>query len=163
MALPAWALGLVKPVGEFISKIPDFVDDLHLSKEEKATLKSRMESELLSVQENLVENMLEFEKDVLEIQGSIIGAEIKGESWLQRNWRPLFMCLFGFIVAWNYVLDPIGTWVSGWFGGPAVPHLELPPQMWTLLITGIGGYIAGRSAEKIVKTVKGTGKSSNAE
>ncbi|MCS7280543.1 MAG: hypothetical protein NZ583_02795 [Desulfobacterota bacterium] len=35
-----------------------------------------------------------------------------------------------------------------------LPSLEIPPDMWTLLEIGIGGYVVGRSAEKIVKTWK---------
>jgi hypothetical protein len=33
------------------------------------------------------------------------------------------------------------------------PRLEVPEGMWTLLTIGIGGYIAGRSAEKVVTTL----------
>lgn len=32
-------------------------------------------------------------KDSFEFKKKIIESEAKGESWLQRNWRPLLMCI----------------------------------------------------------------------
>lgn len=80
----------------------------------------------------------------LDAAAKIIVAEAQGESWLQRNWRPLLMVLFGAIVANNYVLVPI-------FG---VPAADIPPDMWDLLKLGVGGYVVGRSAEKGIKAWK---------
>lgn len=80
----------------------------------------------------------------LEAAASIIVAEAQGESWLQRNWRPLLMVLFGAIIANNYMLVPI-------FGTPAA---EIPPDMWDLLKLGVGGYVVGRTAEKSLKAWK---------
>ena len=80
----------------------------------------------------------------LESAASIIVAEAQGESWLQRNWRPLLMVLFGAIIANNYMLVPI-------FGTPAA---EIPPDMWDLLKLGVGGYVVGRTAEKSLKAWK---------
>lgn len=84
----------------------------------------------------------------------IIIAEAKGESWLQRNWRPLTMVFFLFIVFWNAVIVPV-LWA---FGIP-LPTLEamsaVPEQVWNIIMLGLGGYIAGRSGEKMVKTWKG--------
>lgn len=80
----------------------------------------------------------------IEAAAAVIQAEAKGESWLQRNWRPMLMCLFGVIIANNYIIHPIA-------GGPMMP---LPPEMWELLKLGIGGYVLGRSVEKGVKVWK---------
>jgi len=32
--------------------------------------------------------------------------------------------------------------------------LELPGGLWALLTTGVGGYVVGRSGEKIVQSIK---------
>ena len=85
----------------------------------------------------------------LDAQTQIIVAEAQGASWLQRNWRPVLMLTFTFIIAWNYILAPIiGMFAKG------MVTLQIPPDMWDLLKLGIGGYIVGRSAEKIVKDYK---------
>ncbi|MBL4613753.1 MAG: hypothetical protein JKY27_02605, partial [Magnetovibrio sp.] len=81
----------------------------------------------------------------LESAAKIIVAEAQGDSWLQRNWRPLLMVLFGIIIANNYILVPI-------FGTPAA---DIPPDMWDLLKLGVGGYVVGRTAEKSLKSWKG--------
>jgi len=80
----------------------------------------------------------------LESAAKIIVAEAQGDSWLQRNWRPLLMVTFGVIIANNYLIVPIFN----------TPPADIPPDMWDLLKLGVGGYVVGRSAEKSVKAWK---------
>ena len=75
---------------------------------------------------------------------AVIRAEATGESWLQRNWRPLLMCLFGVIIANNYIIVPLFS----------TPKADIPPDMWELLKLGVGGYVVGRSVEKGIKVWK---------
>ncbi len=56
---------------------------------------------------------------------------------------------FVFIIAWNYVLGPLGTWFAAFFSGPAFPVLDLPMGLWTTLNVGIGGYMTLRTYEKV--------------
>ena len=100
--------------------------------------KDRVRAELQSA---LMANAAELERTA----AAVVMSEANGESWLQRNWRPLLMLLFGVIVANNFLVVPL-------FGGPKA---EIPPDMWDLLKLGIGGYVLGRSAEKGVKAWKG--------
>ncbi len=81
---------------------------------------------------------------------SVVLAEASGESWLQRNWRPLTMLSFVGIIVNNHILYPYLTL----FGLPSV-MLELDPAMWDLIKIGLGGYVVGRSGEKMVKAWKG--------
>ncbi len=148
MALPTWVAGLFEP----LSKV---VDELHFSGEEKAKLKL----EMFAAQTELARQTLEYEMRLADAQAKVITAEAQGDSWIQRSWRPVTMLLFGFIVGWNYVLSPLGSWVAKMFGGPEVPVLTITSEMWTLLSIGIGGYIGGRSVEKISDVIKeGWGK-----
>jgi len=80
----------------------------------------------------------------LEAATKIIVAEAQGDSWLQRNWRPLLMVMFGTIIANNYLVVPIFN----------TPPADIPPDMWALLKLGVGGYVVGRSAEKSIKAWK---------
>ena len=79
----------------------------------------------------------------------IVMAEVKSEHWLTRSWRPLLMLtLMGFLVLAGLIL-PMGDLVAG---GPLhfEPHWQiLPPQFWDFLSIGMGGYIGGRSLEKV--------------
>ena len=83
-----------------------------------------------------------------EAQAKVIIAEAQGPSWLQRNWRPILMLTIVFIVANNYVIAP---YIS-LFGYKSLA-LELPETMWNLMNIGVGGYIVGRSGEKIATSV----------
>lgn len=80
----------------------------------------------------------------LEAAAQIIVAEAQGESWLQRNWRPLLMVMFGVIIANNYLIVPLFN----------TPSALIPPDMWDLLKLGVGGYVVGRTVEKGLKTWK---------
>lgn len=96
------------------------------------------------IKAKLQEMVLTGQMKEIEAAAAVIVAEAKGDSWLQRSWRPLLMCLFGTIVANNYLIVPL-------FGTPAAP---IPPDMWDLLKLGIGGYVVGRSVEKGVRVWK---------
>lgn len=84
----------------------------------------------------------------MQAAASIIVAEAQGESWLQRNWRPVLMLVIVAIVGNNYLLAP---YINALFGN-MVPVLELPARLWDLMTLGVGGYIAGRSGEKMLDT-----------
>lgn len=79
----------------------------------------------------------------LESASKIIVAEAQGESWLQRNWRPLMMVTFGGLIVarWlGFTTDNITT--------------ELEMKLFDILQVGIGGYIVSRGVEKSLKTWK---------
>lgn len=95
--------------------------------------------------------VLNTDADALKEQAGIVTAEAQGESWLQRNWRPLTMLVFVFVVFNNYILAPyLALFNAGWS-----LKLDTPPDLWALIKIGMGGYIVGRSGEKIMKAYAG--------
>ena len=110
-------------------QIGDVVDELFTSEEERI----RAKNEIFKV---LKEKELELQR----IQTEIILAEAKG-NWLQRSWRPILMLSFGFIIIYTKFISQLSTSLI-------TPVLE--PEFWELLEIGIGGYVIGRSGEKIV-------------
>lgn len=82
------------------------------------------------------------ELKVLEGQVSIITAEAKSESWLASSWRPITMLIF------------TGLIVARWFGW-AAPNLspEEYIKLWNIVELGLGGYVIGRSVEKIAPSI----------
>lgn len=100
-------------------------------------------------EENLRKMNLDYESTLVQAQAGNIQAEAKSDSWLAANWRPILMLTFTFIVAMNYAILPIVSW----FGVHQAP-LVLPTDMWDLLKIGVGGYIVGRSGEKITRNLK---------
>lgn len=84
--------------------------------------------------------------DSLEaMRGKIVLEEAKSSNWLTSAWRPLLMMVVIAIIACNYLLFPI----IGIFY-PEMITLELPVELWNLLTVGVGGYVVGRSGEKMI-------------
>ncbi len=88
--------------------------------------------------------LADLDKAITEARSNVIMAEAQGQSWLQRNWRPLLMLVIICIVANNYILYPYLSIVTD-----KVRVLDLPDKLWALMQIGVGGYILGRTAEKI--------------
>ena len=86
----------------------------------------------------------ELDEAITEARSNVIKAEAQGQSWLQRNWRPLLMLVIISIVANNYILYPYLSIFTD-----KVRVLDLPDRLWTLMEIGVGGYILGRTAEKM--------------
>ena len=119
--------GLIKPVKEVI-------DTLHTSDEEKGKLVNAT----IKLENAMTSKILDYESKLIEAKASIIKAETQGQSWIQRNWRPLTMLTFLVLV----VFDSFGLLV-----------VPIADQMWTLLQLGLGGYVAGRTLEKVVPSI----------
>jgi hypothetical protein len=89
------------------------------------------------------------ESKIVQSKADVLKAEIQGQSWLQRNWRPLLMTIIIVIIANNYIIVPYLSAITD-----KVHVLDLPEKLWSLMTLGVGGYIAGRSGEKIISTWK---------
>jgi len=120
-------------VATIINKVADVIDKKVEDRDLANKIKAELTNELLSKEYSRIEQELESQKE-------IIIAEATGHSWLQRNWRPITMLVFVYIIAHNYIIAPLFS----------LKYLPIPPDMWALLKLGIGGYIIGRSAEKTI-------------
>ena len=100
-------------------------------------------------QEALQQMQLAYQSNLDTQQAKVITAEASSDSWVAANWRPILMLTFTAIVGVNWLILPIVSWF-----GPHLVPLVLPPDMWSLLKIGVGGYIVGRSGEKITKAMK---------
>tara|TARA_R110002072_G_scaffold270866_1_gene430629 strand:- start:247 stop:636 length:390 start_codon:yes stop_codon:yes gene_type:complete len=124
-------MNILSFIGEIFKPAAKLIDDLHTSDEEKLTLKNK----LTVIQNQMHSKIIDYETKLLSSQTSIITAEANGQSWIQRNWRPITMLTFLALV----VFDSFG-----WLANP------LASEAWTLLQIGLGGYVAGRSVEKVM-------------
>lgn len=86
---------------------------------------------------------------------SVILAEAKSEHWITATWRPILMLTITAIVAWNFLLGALVELAVRLFVGDQIPlTIPLPDELWNLLMIGVGGYVVGRSAEKVADKVK---------
>lgn len=105
------------------------------------------DAEKLDRKNQLTKLVLDSANQAAAIQASIIINEANG-SKLQRNWRPIVMLAFAFVVVYTYFLQPVGMA----FSEKLIP-VEIPDRFWSLLEIGIGGYVIGRTVEKVTTDV----------
>ena len=119
-------------IGSIGGKVLDIVDDVVEDKDEANRLK-------FEIQRQLIEN----KSSELEAAAKIVLAEAQG-GWLQRNWRPLLMVTFAGLV------------VAHWFGftAPDIPE-SVQNSLLNIVMVGVGGYVVGRSGEKIAEKFRG--------
>ena len=103
-------------------------------------------AKLAPLEAEAVAAALDFEEQRLATAARLVAAEAGGQSWLQRNWRPLTMLAFLVLV----IADSFGLLA-----------FRLSAEAWQLLQIGLDGYVVGRSVEKIVPRLgqlSGSGK-----
>ena len=80
----------------------------------------------------------------MNARADIIKAEASSESWLAQSWRPIMMLTFGALI--------VARWMG--YAAPGISEDEIL-KLWSIVELGLGGYVIGRSAEKIVPQVVG--------
>lgn len=115
--------------------------------------RAEAKAKLLALENQLTSDIMAYETELIKAQRDIITAEATSQSWLTRNWRPILMVAITFILVHKYILYPYLTML---FGAEVVPALELSPELFDLLTIGVGGYVVGRSGEKIAQTIRTT-------
>lgn len=136
-------VGIVKILAGLIKPVSELIDNVTTSKDEKLQAKNKLQD----LQNELLMKMLDYESELAKTKAEVLKSETMG-SWLQRSWRPILMLTFGFIIVYEYFLSNV-------FG---LPKSDLPEYFWDLLNIGLGGYVIGRSAEKIVPKMNLTNK-----
>jgi hypothetical protein len=93
--------------------------------------KAKAEAEMLR-------QLMEHQAQIENAAASIIKAEAESAHWLAANWRPITMLTF------------LGLIVARWFGwaAPSLSEAEYI-KLWSIVEFGLGGYVVGRSVEKI--------------
>ena len=127
-------MNLFSFIGQIFEPAAKLIDAVHTSTEEKLQLKNT----LVTIQNEMHVKVLEYETKILESKTAIITAEANGQSWMQRNWRPVTMLTFLALVACDSF---------GWLANP------LASEAWTLLQIGLGGYVASRGIEKVASQI----------
>lgn len=126
--------------GPLVGKIVDLVTAYQGRKLSEAALRAEVEKAVMS-------SLAEISKS----QASVIEAEIRGEDWLQRNWRPVVAVCFAFIIAFYGLIMPV---MVAWMGFAPVRIGDiLLLEIIKLVGICLGGYIGVRSLEKIVTTI----------
>jgi hypothetical protein len=93
----------------------------------------------LELQQALQAAILERTSEIERAAAEVVKAEAQGQSWLQRTWRPITMLVFVALI--------VARWL-GW-SAPDLSEAEAL-KLWDIVEIGLGGYVIGRSAEKVL-------------
>jgi hypothetical protein len=101
----------------------------------------------LELQQALQAAVLERTAEIEKAAAEVVKTETQGQSWLQRTWRPITMLTFVALI--------VARWL-GW-SAPNLAEAEAL-KLWDIVEIGLGGYVIGRSAEKVLPVLVETMK-----
>jgi hypothetical protein len=127
MHVPFLSKLFTKTGSEITSGAFDLIEKVSAPDQQKQQLKNEL-SEIIT------SKLLQ----LMTLQTQALQTEMQG-NWLQRSWRPLVMLTFTVII------------VMGVF--KEIPYLKDTSPFWELLRLGLGGYVVGRSVEKVADSV----------
>ena len=86
--------------------------------------------------------VMEHANQIEQAAADIVRAEAASGHFLAANWRPITMLTFVALI------------VARWFGwsAPGLSEAEAL-ALWDIVQLGLGGYVVGRSAEKVVPAI----------
>jgi hypothetical protein len=136
-------IALLKILGPLLGKIAagpvlDIVDKLVPD----ADLKSRLKAEIRT-------SLARRDVALIAARRQAVLSELRSDSWMTRSWRPALMFLLMIFLLFFGLIVPLMELLAG---QPLAiePHLDrIPEPLWNLLALGVGGYVGGRTVEKI--------------
>lgn len=138
-------MGIFDFIGSIFKPAADLIDNLHTSDEEKMELQNKkleLKKQIQEIQAKVTSEMMNYQSKLDNLQAEAIKAEASSSSWLARNWRPITMLTFVALI--------VGRWM-GWIDTANITK-EVESQLFDIIQIGLGGYVVGRSAEKIATT-----------
>jgi len=129
-------MGVTELISGIFKPAAHLIVELHTSEDERLQAKGH----LMDVQAAAMQRVFDYETERLKGQQAIVASEAKSEHFVVAAWRPITMLTF------------LALAVGDTFGLFATP---LRDEAWALLQLGLGGYVVGRSGEKIAKVMKG--------
>jgi len=121
------------PIGNLIDGAFGVIDKFVGDKDLAIKIKAELQTEAMQI-----------EREELNAQKDVIIAEAKSESYLTSNWRPITMLTFVALIT------------AHWLGFTAenVGETEVI-ELLGIVKVGLGGYVVGRSAERVAKELGG--------
>jgi len=119
---------LIPVLAPIVSKV---VGNFFPDPQEKAKAEAEAMRQLLAAQ-----------SEIQAAASEIVRTEAASQHWLAANWRPLTMLIF------------VGLIVARWLGysAPNISEGEVL-ILWEIVKVGLGGYVVGRSVEKVAPQI----------
>ena len=128
--------------GPLVQTALEIFERAQKAKMDRAAIEAELKRAITAELSRLATTELQARRDVLI-------AELRGESWLQRNWRPAVAITFAVVIVFYGLILPIAV---DWLGAPPVRIGDtLLSWIMTSVNIAIGGYIGGRTLEKMAR------------
>lgn len=138
-----WIIKLLAPLFGKIAAAPilEIIEKLVAD----ADLKEKLKAEITG-------KLIERDQILIAARQSVVLAEQNSENWITRSWRPILMFLImGFLLFFGLIVPIIELGLGR--PVPIEPRLDrIPEPAWNLLTLGLGGYVGGRTIEKMVSS-----------
>lgn len=112
-------------------------------KEKAAAIAAQIQLALIGKQAEVDKSIA----DAAKAQAEVNLQEAQSPSVFVAGWRPFIGWVCGFGCAYSFLMQPVLSWISGWFGGHALPSLEVGQLM--PLVLGMLGLGTLRTVEKV--------------
>lgn len=130
-------------LGDLIKAGLEIIDKLIPDKQAAAQAKIAM----LQLQQSSEFKVIDTQLQMAQMQADINKVEAANASVFVSGWRPAIGWICGTALAAAYLGQPALTWVSGIYGWPAPPKMDLGDLMY--LLFGMLGIGTMRTVEKI--------------
>ena len=140
---------ILNPVSGLSKLVLDVMDRIKLPPEKRAEIELQMAAYAQDIKKLEMEyraKELEANAKETDIAGQNIRAEIVSNSWVGRNWRPLFCMVLGMAICANIIVPMVAN-ITGRF----VPLVEIPGELYMLFGFAFLGYGGLRSWEKVME------------
>ena len=131
--------------GPLVRAVLDVFERAQAAKMDRAAIEAELQRAIAAELTRLAATELEARREV-------IISELRGESWLQRNWRPI-VALTAFFSYWFVIVAYPFLLAWGWLPPVRFGEAGLQNLFW-LTTVAVGGYITGRTLEKISTTIR---------
>jgi len=111
------------------------------------TLKAKLKAEITT-------KVISHKDQIIDAQRRVVLQELAVDSVLTRSWRPILMFLIMVLLLVYGLVLPFADLFADSPIAFKPRWQDIPDGLWNLLSLGLGGYIGGRSLEKIVNTLK---------
>ncbi len=92
---------------------------------------SRIEAELSLA-------LMQRAQEIESAAADVVKTEAASEHWITATWRPIVMLVLTSLI--------VARWLG--YSAPGISEVEAL-KLWSIVEIGLGGYVIGRSAEKI--------------
>ena len=143
MTFPAWLAGLL--TGPLVKTVLGVLEQARRAKMNEAAIEAKLRNAIATELTRLAATELQARREVLS-------AEMHGESWLQRNWRPI-VALTAFFSYWFVIVAYPFFHAWGWLPSVRFGEEGMRNMFWLATIA-VGGYIGGRAIEKVFRNLR---------